>query len=329
MEKYLNMYGPTRDIKLNSAWQKRYLVSKIFVYLFFILGISYLGYLILFPSKHFTFDFDHPDSLKNSISNVRDVNGDIIFNASTSEMFSNAKLSLAFKKTSPSIIPSAENLRVRKSFKAFFYEESDSVFDMSGREINSLVSSGNSVFIAGNKKKYPINNTVTFESSGYDWDNIKSSQDFDLSEYEKQKLFSINSAHPDGTIFRVEEDNEYYYILNNQKYILTDEDSKNDTIKKESILVQNKSLNIEEFCEFKKESLTFLNKYSCNVDLATFSEIIGKDYEFFLKNSADNTEIKEINLELRRDINMDNLKISISNIKNKMLIYYGFDDENK
>ncbi|HPN54806.1 MAG TPA: hypothetical protein PLB52_02630, partial [Candidatus Moranbacteria bacterium] len=65
----------------------------------------------------------------------------------------------------------------------------------------TLASYDISVYILSNGKSYPINSANTFVRMGFDWQDVIPIDSEELSLYEKQKIFTLNQAHPDGTIF--------------------------------------------------------------------------------------------------------------------------------
>ena len=73
----------------------------------------------------------------------------------------------------------------------------------------SLISYGVSVFIVSSGKILPVNNTITFSSMGYDWNDVIPASGDEISLYEKDKLFTISSPHPNGTVMKDEKRNHH------------------------------------------------------------------------------------------------------------------------
>ncbi len=316
------MFNSNRETKLNPKWEKRYKILKTFVYAFFLAGIFWLAVSILFPSRHFEFSILHPNSSRNTIVGFQNYGEKIIFNAVAVGNFSKAKVSFSLKKNSAPL--KNKKVSVRKSYQAFFYPSGKDISDPSDYYMHSLISSGGSVFIVGENKKIPINNPITFESSGFKWENVKPAGEIDLSQYEKTALFSIDSPHPDGTVFITKESGEYFYIKGGEKHELKGSVLDNSLLKKEAILVEEKSLEVKKEGLLKKSYLP-VHRYSSVIDLGELDDLIGKDYQFKVEIDR-GVEIKKVNVVLQKSINMKNLKDSLSEIKHKLFFRYGFQN---
>jgi len=313
------MFNPTKKIKLDPAWGKRYEISKIFVYLIFLAGMFWLGYLILFPSQYFSFSFLHPDSSKNNITDLTRIGNKLVFNAIAIGNFSKAKVKISLKKDSA---PLEDNkISVRKSYQAFFYPIGEDISSSAGYSINSLISSGKSVFIAGQGEKFPVNNPRTFELSGFNWNNVESANGKDLSQYEKRDLFTICSAHPDGTVFLVQESGRYFYIQNGQKRELKGEALIVLNLQKKAVVAEEKGLEIKKECSFEK-NLFFTNRYSCIIPISELDTLVGKDYQFKTDINS-GAEIKKLSVVFQKAVNWKNFITSLSEIKSKIFLRYG------
>lgn len=306
--------------QLNKKNERIYKFANFII--FFLLAIFAIFILlrVIFPSQFFTYSFANINSLKNTITDVRQADDWINFYASTPLNFSQLKINLELSAA----MPETENQRItiQKSYKAFFYPQTASLNNLDGKEENALVSIDDSVFIVGNQKKTPIDSTVTFESLGYNWDNLRANTT-DLSSYEKQKLSDLNAAHPAGTIFRTTENSTYYFIENFTKKKII-----NPLIEsiKNPITVEEKSLAIEELCTLKKSYL-FNKKYSCVASLSQLARLIGKDYRFTMTSLPANVKIKKIDLEFKKSISRNNFQFFLSELKKKILYRFGFKDE--
>ena len=58
----------------------------------------------------------------------------------------------------------------------------------------SLLSTPNSVFLTNQDKIWPIADTITFESMGFNWNDLQNSNSEEIGGYEKQKLFTLNQV---------------------------------------------------------------------------------------------------------------------------------------
>ncbi len=240
-----------------------YFIGRVLLYTILFFFTIFLAQKIIFPSKSFTYSFNHSKSLKNNLNNftVSD-SGILSFYASVLQRFSNVDIVLEFKK-----IPtfSGEAI-IQKSYQAFFYPEGKPIKNWSEVKENFLVSQGESVYLISGNKKYPINNPETFVAMGFNWKAIRPGEDMDLSKYEKQKLLTVKSVHPDGTIFLTNK-NRYFYIENGKKRLL---DFPLSELKKKisyPILVNEKSLLELNSCQMQK---SFLNPKK--ISLSSFSK---------------------------------------------------------
>ncbi len=192
--------------------------------------------------------------------------------------------------------------------------------ELAGFSDGSIISYGISVFIVSEGRVLPINNTVTFENMGYDWNDLISASGDEFSLYQKNKLFTINSPHPDGTIFTTTESSEKYMIKGGQKHLLPTAPIAQSWIKKSPILVSGNGLDISESCSFQKRLLSS-QTYSCEIPTEKFKNLIGKDYEFQV--SADNdVEVETLNVTFTKTANLENLKAAARDIANKIKANY-------
>ena len=238
------------------------------------------------------------------------------FYASTPLKFSQIKISI---KSDNRDQLNNKTIITQKSYKAFFYPEAQNLENLNDKEENRLVSVDGSGFIVGNGQKTPINNPTTFESLGYQWENVHPNN-IDLSTYEKQKLATISSAHPTGTILKTIPHNNYYFIENSTKRKVIDSSAKNI---ENAISVDEKSLKEQESCTLKNS--TFSKKtYECTLNLSQLNSLIGKDYRFDLENLPANFKIKQIDLEFKKTMNQENFRFFLGSLKQKILYRFGF-----
>lgn len=188
--------------------------------------------------------------------------------------------------------------------------------ESAGFSDGSIISYGGSVFIVSRGLVLPINNTITFESMGYDWNDLISASGDEFSLYEKAKLFTLDSPHPDGTIFVTAEDSKWYMIEDGQKHLLPTSLIAKSWTEKSPIRVSVNSMDISESCDFQKGPLSS-RTYSCEIPTDKFKELIGKDYEFQISTKS---EVKAENLDVtfKKTANWQNLKSAARNFINKV-----------
>ncbi|MFZ2154483.1 MAG: hypothetical protein WAV16_04625 [Candidatus Moraniibacteriota bacterium] len=301
--------------------QRIYTVLNALIFFsFFILAII-LVVKIIFPSQFFTYSFANINSQKNTISDVYRNDDILSFYASTPLTFSQVELELELAQTDSNL--TNKEIAVRKSYKSMFYPQGESLDNLNNKKENQLVSIDNSVFIIGTNQKTPIDSVLTFESLGYRWENVAPNT-LDLSNHEKQKLFDINAAHPNGTILKANPESQYYFIEDfTKKLILNPADNQI----KNAVDVDTASLSIAKYCSLKKSTNPFKKAYHCQLPVTELDLLTGKDYQFSLKDLPANLNIKRINLEFKKSITLSNFNFFLSDLKNKILYRFGIKNE--
>ncbi len=313
------MSSTIKSLELNKKNQKTYRRLNSLMFSIFFIFFAFLAYKIIFPSQYFTYSFKNTNSLKNTITDLFQQEKELSFFTSTPANFSHAQIILHLEKKLPN--NSAQTVVAQKSFKAFFYPSGENLSDLEGKEENRLVSIEDSVFIIGNQKQTPIDSPETLLALGYNWTNLQKNQT-DLSGYEKQKLADLNATHPDGTVFKTEENSKFYFIENQTKRPIINPDLKEI---KNPITVEEKSLLLKESCHLQKSKLS-AKKYYCEIPLENLNNLSGKDFRFKLSNNASELKIKSIDLEFRREATWENFRFFLADFKKKIYYRFGFKD---
>ena len=201
-----------------------------------------------------------------------------------------------------------------------FLENFEISEDFIGFADGTLLSLGLSGFTVSQGKILPINNVTTFESMGFNWDDVISANGEEIGIYEKTKLFTIDQPHPDGVILSDKEMGKLYYVQNGERREFTGPNIINSYLKKDPVLVEEKGLRITNQCELKKK-IGFSKKYDCVMPIESMKDIIGNDYQFVLNSDSD-IKIKEINIMFKRNATLENLRLALSDIKKKIIINY-------
>lgn len=177
----------------------------------------------------------------------------------------------------------------------------------------TLISYGVSAYIVSQGKILPINNVTTFSAMGYNWADVIPASGDEISLYEKDKLFTLSSSHPTGTVFKTEKNNRYYLVKDQKKYSLPPEKAVGYLLGKSPVLVSEESLSLIQNCHFSKNFLSS-RTFSCEIPLDSFVNLIGKDYRLNL--SAEDREIKidTLNVSFEKTLSFSNLKSSLANI---------------
>lgn len=188
----------------------------------------------------------------------------------------------------------------------------------------SLVSSADSVFILSDGKRFPIDNTLTFTAMGYSWDDVVPVTAQELSLYEKQKLFTQNSPHPDGTVFTDRDSGKSYLIKDGQKLLLSGSKMEQSYLRGNStVLADLKSLDTIGKCDVEKKFNLFKKKYVCVIPIDSLHDLAGNDYQFSLKTSGQ-IDLDHASVTLHKVIGKDNLNSSLVEIKGRIRnTYYG------
>lgn len=328
------MFDLTREITLD---KKNYSTYRRFQTVFYVLAVSaafYVAYLILFPTRYFSFSFPNPNSTQNTIISPRDISGNfadrgrmmgdtgMIFDAASPGNFSQVKISFTLDKKSE--LPNETSLSARKSYQAFFYPDGETP-DSQNPDINpelpdgSLVSYGKSVYLLSGNSIYPIDSVETFNAAGFSWNDVIPVSSDMIAGYEKAKLFTLFSPHPNGTVL-ADEKNNLYLIRDGKKYpISADYLSK---IKRSPVKVSKGSLETKVDCQFTKNILA-MRTYSCTIPLAELKDLLGKDYEFVLTSDTD-LKLETIEANFETSVTLANMKTAFADIlTNIKRDYYG------
>jgi len=315
----------TREIQLDPQSQRIYQRWQLVLYSLAAAGAIVVFIMVVFPTQYFAFSFLNPKSTKNNIlrprtaANALPDRGKVEaaapwqFDAALIGAYSKAVVYFDLSKKSDPI--GSGEVSVRKGYQAFFYPEGQpmrlpEVTDPNGITDGSLVSYGDSVYLISKSKSYPIDSVDTFMAQGYSWDDVKPISPDELATYAKQKLFTLWSPHPDGTIFKTDS-GQYYIIEEGQKHKLVF-DNISQLPPRQPILVSEKSLEIFQSCSVEKQMLTW-RTYKCEIPVASLQSLLGMDYEF---SASTNAAIKMDNLrvEFKKDVSLANFKSKVREI---------------
>lgn len=307
------------SLKLDTKSKRNYLILNFLALIIFLILIIFTAYKIIFPSQYFTYSFKNTNSLKNTITEMKNISNGLEFFTSTPLNFSEIIIDLRTKNESTSIF-NAPQIEIKKSYKSFFYPEGDTLNELDKNQENILSSVDNSVYIIGANKKTPIDSTETFEALGYNWKNVSENKN-DLSNFEKQKLADINYAHPDGTVFETKENHDFYLIDNNFKRKIL---KLNPTNIENPILVDRQSLEIKKSCT-PMRFFKFSTHMKCRVKIYELRDLVGKDYKFQVTGLSDKN-IESIDIEFQKSPSLDNFKLFLFELKKKILYRFGVKD---
>lgn len=198
------------------------------------------------------------------------------------------------------------------------YEESEKFL---GFIDGTLLTFGGSVFLISEDKIYPIDDPVTFELSGYGWNDLLPATSEEMSIYEKQDTFDINAVHPEGTVIFAKDNKKYYYIQDKTKREIPTKNIKENYSNGSIITAEEKSLNMKENCNLSDSALSYGYNYNCEIFIDELDDLAGKDWQFKLSPQVN---MDEIHLTFSRKINTYNFLDALGDVKNNIMLKYGF-----
>jgi hypothetical protein len=181
----------------------------------------------------------------------------------------------------------------------------------------TLVSTADSIFIISEGKSYPIESSETFLEMGYDFKNVIPITQDELSAHQKQKQFTHDNPHPNGTLFFDQDTREYYIIENRTKRPLAFNSAVSAYTKQAPVLVNSKTANSETSCTLKN---TFLSSrvFECTASLQDLNGFIGNDYQISTAFQS-NTKIQNISTTFSTNLQFKNLNSTLSKIKTRII----------
>jgi hypothetical protein len=193
--------------------------------------------------------------------------------------------------------------------------------DSVGFSDGSLVSRGESAYVISSGKFFPIDDVLTFINKGYRWEDVKEAGEDEMMLYKKSQLFTIDSLHPNGTVFKTLEDSKYYLVENRTKRLLPGENIAASWLSRKSpIAASEKGSETSASCVPRKRKLSF-RSYFCEIPLEKFSEITDLGYEFQL-SSGENISVESIKVNFIKSLNWKNFQSALFNIVNKIKLNY-------
>jgi len=180
----------------------------------------------------------------------------------------------------------------------------------------TLVSSAESVFILSEGKSYPIENDVTFSAMGFSWDDVIAVTANEIGVYKKQKQFTRNDSHPNGTIFVDQKTNKYFIIKDKKRKPIISPALIKTYSKQKPVLASSLEAEKESSCTLKKKFFSS-NTYECRVSLKDLTLLTGNDYQMSatFSNSA---KPSSINATFSTPLTFHSLRNSLSTIKTKL-----------
>ncbi len=193
------------------------------------------------------------------------------------------------------------------------YQVSDSIL---GFADGTLGSSDISVFILSQGKSYPIADVATFLSMGFNWNDVVALDADELGTYQRQKQFTYDQPHPDGTLFLDQKTQKYFVIENGAKRPIKSAAIAQTYSKQKPVLADLEQSETSVSCQLKKVLLSS-STYACTAALDSFGQFIGNDYRIDTTFSNE-TKISSIDTTFSTPLTWENLRSSLSKIKENL-----------
>jgi hypothetical protein len=191
----------------------------------------------------------------------------------------------------------------------------------------TLVSSGISAFVTSHDTIYPINNTVTFASLGYQWDDIVEATGEEIGIYQKQPLMQLSTPHPDGTIFFMEDTGEYFIIDGKTLRPFVSPAAAQSFLGPEPIKANSRALaqTHERSCALNPSPYPFDSAHRCTIDVSEIDSITGNAYVYTLTTSEP-IHIQTLRTRLAQETSLQTLRTTLADIKYRILLRYGGEE---
>lgn len=206
------MFDLTPNIKLNSRYQRIYRSARTLLHIFFIIGVFFAAFKILFPSQTLSLYMENLNAAKNTIVNARleessqtlskgviEEDQTLVFDANPFGQFSSAEALLI---TDGDYQPDKINLKLRKSYQAFFYPEGKPL----GFKTGSLITTNNgNYYIVSGGLLRRFANTDIILNFGYPKEAFQIAQENDLTHTPQGPEITSSVTYPEDTIFFIDE----------------------------------------------------------------------------------------------------------------------------
>jgi hypothetical protein len=204
----------TPKIILTESQKKTYLWLRVLLYGLAFLAVFYLAFLLVFPTKTFSFSFLNPSSSKNTVTDLKDFRGDFInmgnFKAGEDNYFyvswigSFSKALAEFSLNKRLNFSDLGIINIRKGYKAFFYPEGEAQDFKEG----SLLKNKENYFIISEGKIREFESLNLVKSLGFDPQNFWEASPSDLLVNSRGIMLTAAEGYPNGTLFHIQ-DNFY------------------------------------------------------------------------------------------------------------------------
>lgn len=192
--------------------------------------------------------------------------------------------------------------------------------DLLGFADGTLISDSEAVYVISANQRLPIDNVLTFQSLGYSWEDVLAASGEEAGIYEKGKLFTARSPHPDGSVLCDKERQKCYLVEKRSLRPLEGKNIRAQYLRKNPVTVDFRSLTESADCTLSSSWLS-RRTLECTLSTGNIENLPGNAYMFDLGTSSDG-EAKKISVTLTRPKNTETAKMSLSLIKRRALDGY-------
>ena len=151
---------------------------------------------------------------------------------------------------------------------------------------------------------------------GFGWKDVLPLTPAEINAYQRQKQFTVNQPHPDGTIFHDQKENSYFMIDAGFKRPLQNQAVLKMRLKVSPVLIDTQSLEQQATCSLTKETLTF-HTFTCQLNLDAINVFAGNDYQFDAEFGSE-IKLASTNVIFYTQFSRANILTSLSLIKNRL-----------
>ncbi|HRY82225.1 MAG TPA: hypothetical protein P5232_00755 [Candidatus Moranbacteria bacterium] len=195
----------TKNIKLEPAWQKIYLVGRILVYIIFIFSAIFFLNRTLFPSLDFSINLNGQRVKENPLGYENTSSDESLFSAYTKENFSIIDFQIITKKNQSDL--SQKQIAIRKTYSAFSYPEDESPASFPN---GSLLKNSKNFFLVSDGKIRKFAGAKIISALGYTEENFQDATTEEIEYSEKGEDIISAEKYPSDSLFLI--DNTYYKL---------------------------------------------------------------------------------------------------------------------
>lgn len=261
----------TKNILLKAPWQKRYAIARLVLLAVFMIAGLYFCYRVFFPARNYFVNLSNLNSKENNLEADIVRPDKIIFNAYSSEKFSDTKITATVNENSPTA--SGNIVMIRKTYRAFAYPTAE--IPASFPE-GSLEKNNSQYYMVSDGKLRRFQSLSMAELMGYKKDSFEESTAEELNYSEKGSAITDTKNFPEGTLFLIDE--TYYQMKNQGLSPFVSENAylsrynKNQALKKEKEFLKNYALS--------EVAIGFADGTLLSFDTGVFAVVSGKVIPF-------------------------------------------------